>query len=378
MMKLHFAPKTYTPKDILEIEIFGDSYTDTTLHFCQQWLKGQEQFILHTSGSTGTPKPIKVFRKQMEASAKMTVEKLQLFSPLTALVCLNTNFVAGKMMLVRGMLYDWEMFVIEPTSVPFTEAEKSFQQNFFQQNYKDFYVDFVAMVPLQVQQTLIETPEKIATINKLKAMIIGGAAISTTLAQQINKNLSIPVYATYGMTETVSHVALQKVNNSNLEHNFFECLPNIQIKTDDRSCLNIKGEVTNHEWIQTNDIVTLCYNQEKQITGFQWIGRADNIINSGGVKIQIEEVEKQIEIVFDTAQIPKRFFVAGIADEKLGQKLVLVIEDKEWANEKQQKLLNSLNKTLTRYQLPKQIIFCDSFIETPTNKIDRKKIIEFW
>lgn len=360
-MKLHFADSTYTENDVMVITSFSTTYKDRVLKFCKQWLLGQTEFILHTSGSTGTPKPISIYRQQMEASARMTAQKLQLFENTKALVCLNADFIAGKMMLVRGMLHNWEIFIIEPNSLPFNALEIIFGNQ---------AIDFVALVPLQLQQTLQQTPEKIATINQLKAIILGGAAVSKSLAEDIQKYVTVPTYSTYGMTETVSHIALKKLNQEAI----FELLPNIEIATDNRNCLKIKGLVTNHEWLQTNDVVELHYNQS-QIIGFQWIGRADNIINSGGIKIQLEKIEKEVEEIFMAEKINHRFFATGILDDLLGEKLVLVIEDATWQMTKQTTFLANLKTKLSSYEVPKNLFFVEKFAETPTLKIDKNKTL---
>lgn len=366
-MKLHFADNTYTENDVIAITSFSTTYKDTVLQFCQQWLLRQPEFILHTSGSTGTPKPITVYRQQMEASARMTAQKLQLFENTKALVCLNAEFIAGKMMLVRGMLHNWEMFIIEPSSLPFNALEDIFGNQ---------TIDFVALVPLQLQQTLQQTPEKIAQINQLKAIILGGAVVNKTLAEEIQQSVTAPTYSTYGMTETVSHIALKKLNQETQKKQdaIFELLPNIEIAVDDRNCLKIKGLVTNNEWLKTNDVVELQYNNNQTI-GFQWIGRADNIINSGGIKIQLEKVEKEVEDIFILEQINNRFFAIGILDSLLGEKLVLVIEDATWEMTKQSTFLANLKKKLSTYEVPKNLFFVEKFAETPTLKIDKKRTL---
>lgn len=377
-MKIHINQHTYSAEQVLAISSFSDSYEDKTLEFCKNWLLGNETFIIHTSGSTGTPKPISITRSQMEASAKMTAQKLQLFEGTKALICLNTTYIAGKMMLVRGMLHNWEMYIIEANNLPFNDL--------------DFDLDFTALVPTQLQQTLEQAlktqnleqiPKVITLINTMKAIIVGGAAISVYLENLIKTYLTVPIYSTYGMTETVSHIALKKIStqnkeitNNHLENNYFSVMPNIEIDIDTHNCLKIKGLVTNHEWLQTNDLVELVRNETDDILGFNLLGRVDNVVNSGGLKIQIEKVERQIGEIFTTWSsekgFQKRFIVGGLADDFWGEKLVLLIEDNTWELQQIHELQNLLHAKLTKYEIPKSIIFIDKFIETETAKINRK------
>ncbi len=383
-MKIHINQHSYSAEQILAISSFSDSYEDKTLEFCKNWLLGNQTFVIHTSGSTGTPKPISITRSQMEASAKMTAQKLQLFEGTKALICLNTAYIAGKMMLVRGMLHGWEMYVIEANNLPFNDLHVE--------------LDFAALVPTQLQQTLEQTcnlsggskpfDRCLALLNTMKAIIVGGAAISVYLENLIKTYLTVPIYSTYGMTETVSHIALKKMpskdepnkhtdnTNNYLENNYFSVMPNIEIDIDTHNCLKIKGLVTNQEWLQTNDLVELLRNETHNVLGFNLLGRVDNVVNSGGLKIQIEKVERQIEEIFTTwnneKQFQKRFIVGGLADDFWGEKLVLLIEDNTWELQQIHDLQNLLYAKLAKYEIPKNIIFIDKFIETETAKINRK------
>jgi O-succinylbenzoic acid--CoA ligase len=330
-----------------ELEI----YHQKTLEFCEQWNAGQEIFYLQTSGSTGKPKTISIARKQMKASALMTQKALDLKSGYTSLVCLNTEFIAGKMMLVRGMEIGMDMYIVYPVSNPLIDLPQ------------DLIFDFAAMVPYQIQTILEETPEKLSKLNSMKALIIGGAPISDSLKQAI-QSVEAPVYSTYGMTETVSHIALRRINGFNASDTF-TVLPDIEIKTDSRSCLQIKGLVTNYETITTNDVVELL--NEKQ---FKWKGRADHIINSGGIKIQVEELELKISRIFQEFHIIKRFIIIGLEHDSFGDIVVLLIEgnlDSDLATE----LTFRLKSNLQKHEVPKKIIHLDFFKETPSRKIDR-------
>jgi O-succinylbenzoic acid--CoA ligase len=199
-MKIHLFTNTYTKEDIVAITSFSNSYADKIIEFCKKWFVAKENiFELQTSGSTGIPKTIAITRQQMQASAEMTAQKLQLGAGTKALLCLQAEYIGGKMMLVRAMHKDWELFVVSPTNLPFANIDTTIK------------LDFVALVPTQLQQTLELMPEKIALLNQMQAIIVGGAAISVSLEKLIQKHLTVPVYSTYGMTETISHIALKQI-----------------------------------------------------------------------------------------------------------------------------------------------------------------------
>jgi YebC/PmpR family DNA-binding regulatory protein len=195
-------------------------------------------------------------------------------------------------------------------------------------------------------------------LNRFKSIIIGGASASTPLLEKV-KTLSCDAYATYGMTETVSHIALQKLNGSDAQ-DYFEAFPDVKIKTDERDCLVIELPDFS-EPIITNDIVKIIHPG-----GFKIFGRYDNIINSGGVKLMPETIEKKIEPI-----LKQPFFVSGIQDDRLGQKLVLIVEGYE-----QPGLLTALKLALPTYEIPRDIFYLDQFIRTETQKINRPKTLE--
>ncbi len=357
-MQLIFPSVTLDSKDSFSTTVtLSDEETDIVA-FCRQWLAGQQDFVLHTSGSTGTPKEIALNRYQMETSAKATAEKLGLAKGTKALLCLHAGFVAGKMMLVRSLVNDWDLTVLPPNSLPFTDVTKP--------------LDFVALVPAQLQQTLENQPDKTSLLNQFKAIIVGGAAVSPYLENLVQTHLTVPVYNTYGMTETVSHIALKKLNGND-KHSFFSLLPHVTIQQYQRNCLQIKAPMTNNEWLTTNDIVELVYDNYQKIIGFYWLGRADNVINSGGVKIQIEKVEATIGKIFQQLAIPQRYCILGLPDALWGETVHLVIEST--AHELNEQLLTqlkaSLQESLAKYEVPKQLHWVATFPQTATEKIDR-------
>jgi O-succinylbenzoic acid--CoA ligase len=321
---------------------FSD-FEKETFSFIKNWLTNNQTFTLHTSGSTGTPKGITLTRDQLIASARRTITKLRLSEKNTALVCLDTKYIAGKMMLVRALEANMPIVAVEPSSNPL--------KNISQQP------DFGAFVPLQLDE-IFKHEDSVKKLNRFKAIIIGGTSVSAPLLEKV-KTLSCDAYATYGMTETVSHIALQKLNGSDAQ-DYFEAFPDVKIKTDERDCLVI--ELTDFsEPIITNDIVKIIHPG-----GFKILGRYDNIINSGGVKLMPETIEKKIEPI-----LKQPFFVSGIQDDRLGQKLVLIVEDYE-----QPGLLTALKLALPTYEIPREIFYLDQFVRTETQKINRPKTLE--
>ena len=280
----------------------------------------------------------------MKNSALATGEFFNVQEKTTALCCLPIDYIAGKMMVVRAMILGWHLDVIEPSSNPLENIDKSY--------------DFSAMVPLQLQNSL----DKLHLIFQL---IVGGGAISEELDEKI-QSASTMIFATYGMTETITHIAVKPLNvtSSGVERSHYETLPNVKISQDGRNCLVINAPKVADEEIVTNDVVEISSPTE-----FIWKGRFDHVINSGGIKLHPEEIEKKLSNFINT-----RFFVAGIPDEQLGEKLILVIEGEEDAIDLS--LFRNPQITLTKYEIPKEIFYIPQFFETPTGKIQRKKTLE--
>jgi O-succinylbenzoic acid--CoA ligase len=334
-----------------------------TLNFCQDWLNQKSIFQITTSGSTGQPKLWQISRDQMLASASSTIKALGLNANDKALVCLNTAYIGGMMMLVRGLAFDLELFIIPPSGNPLENVSK------YNSSQLALNFDFLALVPLQLENILTQTPQLIDVLNKAKAIIIGGAEIQPKLSQMIDNQLTAPTYHTYGMTETISHIALKRLNGKE-KSDYFQTLSDVEIKLNSLNCLEIKAPVTENQWISTNDIVELIDNQH-----FKWIGRIDNVINSGGLKLQIEVIEQKIAEVFFELQIANAFFVAGLPDEKLGEKIHLIIEGQAFSPEIEGKVIFSLTKKLNKYEIPKKLLYFEKFYRTNTDKINRKVTI---
>lgn len=315
-------------------------------NFLEEWLDEKAFIIAHTSGSTGSPKPIQLLKENMLASARMTNQFFQIDENSQLLLCLSANYIAGKMMIVRAFAAGATLSVIEPSSTPDIDA-----------NY-----DFAAMVPMQVE-SLLEANQK-DQLNRIKNLIIGGSAISAPLEKKL-QDLTTSCYSTYGMTETVSHVALSAINGPN-KSNQYSALNGIRFSTDERDCLIIHAPHLLNIPIVTNDIVMLLDE-----SSFKWLGRWDNVINSGGVKIFPESVEQKL-----AEAIAERYFIASMPDARLGEKVVLAIESLPYPAEKERALMLRLESLLTRYERPKQILYIDTFEETASGKIIRRLPIQ--
>lgn len=329
-------------------------YEQHTLRFCRQWLTGQDTFVLRTSGSTGAPKAITLKREQMVASARLTGRALGLREGDRALVCLSTEYIAGLMMLVRGFEWGLALTIIRPARNPlagFPEATA---------------FEFTALAPLQVQEIMTATPRKTAILNRMRAILVGGAPVSETLLRQLQA-LNAPVYHTYGMTETVSHIALRRLNGPEASA-WFTPLEGVEMGVDPRGCLVVKSILTRYRPLPTQDRVEL-----RSDGSFRWLGRLDHVINSGGLKVQPEAVEAALEKAFQEHRggllAGRRFFVGPLPDSRLGQVVVAVIEGPPVKVEILAEIRARL--ALPSYAVPRHFYFRSRLLETPTGKVDR-------
>lgn len=335
---LNFARNLSKDKEAFK-QILGDFLCD--------WLNEKEVIEVKTSGSTGKPKTIQLKKQAMVHSALATGEFFSLKPSNRALHCLPTQFIAGKMMLVRAMVLGLEIDMVEPTSKPIFDYNKTYH--------------FCAMIPLQVENCL-------NNCSNIETIIVGGASVSEALKVKIQR-LKSNIFETYGMTETVTHIALKKLNNFSLSRggttkqpakSHFKTLPNISISQDERDCLIIKAPNLSEETIVTNDIVKIHSK-----SSFEWLGRVDNVINSGGLKLFPEQIEAKLQ-----NKIPSRFFIASKPHETLGEQLVLILESHEMS------LASNVFSELKKHEKPKQIFMVKQFVETASGKIQRKKTLE--
>ncbi|MFX0558042.1 AMP-binding protein [Maribacter sp. CXY002] len=309
--------------------------------FLLNWLDATNEVSVQTSGSTGSPKEIILLKEHMVNSAKATGSYFDLQQGDSALLCLPARYIAGKMMLVRAMVLGLELDTVEPSSSPL---------HIFSRDY-----DFCAMVPIQVQNSL-------SHLSHIKNLIIGGTTVSSSLKKELNR-LRVNAFETYGMTETVTHIAVKKLIEDELKGegipSLFLTLPGIRIEQDERGCLVINAPNISKTKIVTNDVVKL-----HSTTEFELLGRIDNVINSGGVKLFPENIERKLSHI-----IKNPFFVAGIPDEELGEKLILIIEGK--GNLEEIANLLKLAKDLGPYETPKTVCFLENFERTENEKIQR-------
>lgn len=381
---LTISQRTYNQQDLLDHQgpIQRADLSDNAraaLDFCQRWLSGATEFVVRTSGSTGAPRPITLRREQMQASAHATGQALGLRAGMRALVCLPVRYIAGQMMLVRGLELGLAMTLVEPAGDPLAALPT------------EALFDFTAVVPLQLQALLDGPAAYRPRLDRMQAILVGGAPISATLEQRA-QSLTAPVYHTYGMTETSTHVALRRLNGPHASA-WFHPLPGVEIATDARGCLRIKGPMTLDQWLQTNDRVELTVGRPKspsQATeptpldplaaaapvaypSFRWLGRWDNVVNTGGVKVQVETVEAAVERAWMALGLAeRRVFVASLPDARLGEAVTLVIEGEPLAQAAEDALLAALTAPLDRFQQPRRVVYLARLVETATGKIDRR------
>ena len=324
-------------------------FEEKVISFLKEWQSDSTKVPVQTSGSTGIPKVFEIEKSKMLNSARMTCNFLNLKEGDTALLCLPVEYISGKMMVVRALERKLKLSVATPSAKPVQNLNVT--------------VDFCAMSPLQVENSLHK-------IHFIKNLIIGGAQVSQSLKNKISqslkdKNTETTVYETYGMSETLSHIALKQIYPVSEE--YFSVFKGIEIALDERRCLKISAPALHPEILQTNDLVEL-----KDDRHFKFLGRIDNVINSGGLKIHPEELESLLH-----RYIPREAAFLGVNDEKLGQKLVLVIEGSENDVLKLQlnEALKEIEKTLSKNHLPKTIHFIPVFPRIPNGKLNRKELL---
>lgn len=342
-------------------------YELRTLYFCKRWLSGQSHFFLKTSGSTGKPKTVMLTRTQLAASAGFTQRALGLHRGDRTLVCLSTDYIAGLMMLVRGFELGLSLTVMTPTRNPLAVFAD------------DVSFEFTAFTPLQLEEIITHTPAKVTLLNRMRAILLGGAPVSADLLQKI-KTLAAPVYHTYGMTETASHIALRPLNGPQAS-DYYRPLEGVEIGLSCKGCLTVQSSVTRYRTLFTNDLIDLKSNGL-----FRWLGRIDNVINSGGIKVQAEKVEQALETLFQdypgNRLTKRRFFVGPVEHSRFGQMVVAIMEGPPIPVTIQDDIRTRLlqSNLLKKYEIPRYFYFCSHLLETPTGKIDRQanllKIIE--
>ncbi len=325
----------------------GEEFEQQIGDFLIDWLSDDDFVIVRTSGSTGPPKRVFLKKSTLAHSANATGDYLNLGEGSKALLCLSASNIAGKMMLVRALLLGWQLDYIAPSKSPLSGLNKSY--------------DFCSMVPLQVSGS-------IGALSSIKTLLIGGAPIYENIKSDL-QDLSTRAFESYGMTETASHIALKPLNKAairsvNGEAGWFSTTEGVSVSKDERGCLVIHADYISEMPIITNDFAELAGSDK-----FRWLGRRDHVINSGGIKLIPEQIEKRIFGLFED-----RFILTAVPDPELGERLVLVIEGP--VNEKLNLKNIKMSAGLKNYEIPKEIYFVDQFPETNTGKIKRSDVTQ--
>lgn len=306
----------------------------TAIAFIEEWYNNLPYIVAYTSGSTGKPKEIHLLKTDMIESAKATCKQFNITNKSTLGLPLSANYIAGKMMIVRAIVSEATLWIEKPSNQPLS------------QEYQN--IDLLAIVPSQVDWLIQNN-----YASKIKNLLIGGGQLSQNRADALI-DLGYNTYVSYGMTETCSHIALRHISTQT-----YKTLPNITISKDHRNCLIINAPKFSFQQITTNDIVEIINNNS-----FRWLGRFDNVINTGGIKVSPEEIEQKI-----SPFIPNPFYLIGEQDNKWGEIIVLYIETSEPID---QDLLNlKMKQVLHKYYLPKKIKCVASFQRTESGKIKR-------
>ena len=306
--------------------------------FLAEWHNDSPTVLVHTSGSTGKPKPMLVEKRRMEASARITCQFLGLKQGDTALLCMSLDYIAGKMMVVRSLTCGLQLKAVKPCGCPEWEG----------------YIDFAAMVPMQVYN-LLQTIEGRQRLMAVKHLIIGGGAIDETMAREL-KSFPNAVWSTYGMTETLSHIALRRLSGPDASE-WYTPFEGVALSLTEENCLVIDAPAVHDGPLVTNDIAELSDK------GFRILGRKDNVICSGGIKIQIEEVERLLRPHASVA-----FMITKCAEEKFGEQVVLLTESLDMDMMK-----DVCRRVLPKYWQPRNYVHVDHLPMTETGKPARKE-----
>ncbi len=311
--------------------------TMTLQEFSKQWHDASPQLLVHTSGSTGRPKPMWVEKKRMEASARTTCEFLHLKEGDTALLCMPLDYIAGKMMVVRSIVGHLRLIAVEPSSQPLRGLQEP--------------PVFAAMVPMQVYGTLQVASER-ELFKKIRHVIIGGGAIDKKLEDEL-RSFPNAIWSTYGMTETLSHIALRRVNGNGASE-WYTPFDNVDVSLKDDGRLVVNAPLVCETPLVTNDIAEIAPDGRR----FRIVGRADNVICSGGIKLQIEEIEAALR-----EAMPCPFMITKKKDEKFGEAVVMLTTSKDIDN-----IRTICKDHLSKYQQPRHFVHTDRLPFTETGK----------
>lgn len=338
--------------------------------FFSEWNNDNDRVLVHTSGSTGKPKPMMVEKKRMLNSARITCDFLGLKPGDSALLCMSLDYIAGKMVVVRSIERHLHLISVSPSGHPLKDIDLK------DVNGKDVNgeITFAAMVPMQVYNTL-QVPEERERLSHIRHLIIGGGAIDASLEKELRSLPgNIAIWSTYGMTETLSHIALRRINGTEASE-WYQPFDSVKISQTEEGCLVIDAPLVCAETLVTNDIVEIepyIYNKVEnhnkvEKTRFRIKGRKDNVICSGGIKIQIEEVEE-----FLKPHLEKPFMLAKKKAEKFGEIAVLLSENKE---------IKTVEATVRRllsdhkYWIPREFRYVEHLPLTETGKPKRSILL---
>lgn len=318
------------------------SWEQEFFEFLREWYNNEDSIKVQTSGSTGVPKLIELKKSFVAVSAARTIQFFDLKQGDRILHCLPSRYIAGKLMLVRALVGELDLHLVDPSS------DFSFLQT---QSFK-----FAAMVVNQVEKLFQQENNW-----KLEYLLIGGSAIPQPLESKLQQ-VNTQCYSSYAMTETATHIALRQLNGTKQDDNY-HCLEGISVDLNQQGCIRIHMSGLENGFIETNDL-----GESKDAKTFKVLGRADNVIISGGIKFLPEQIEKKLE-----NSIPVPYAISSAPDERLGEKIILVVESSA------DKALKSAiemqcRSLLSKYEQPKAIVFTDKLPHTGNGKIDRKKL----
>lgn len=313
--------------------------------FIKDWLSPAPEIQIMTSGSTGTPKQIWVRKNDMLWSASQTAQFFNFQQQQRALLALPLSYIAGKMMVVRALYSGLDLILRKPSSQPLAALPS------------DAAIDFAPFTPMQL--TALPDHARLP-----RTILLGGGPVSRQLETTL-ATLDAEIYHGYGMAETLSHIALRRVNGPDRSDDY-TAFPSVTLRQDEQGRLCIRVPFRAEELV-TNDVVSLTGTNS-----FRWLGRADHVINTGGIKVFPEEIESTI-----ASYLPDPCFVAGVPDEVLGEKIVLFIErTTPLSPAEQTRLLDSLKGVLDKYQVPKEIHTITSFAATHSGKLQRGETLK--
>ncbi len=307
--------------------------------FLHEWFDNQPYVWVQTSGSTGMPKRIKVSKQRMMYSAAGTCRALNLKAGNVALLCMNLQYIGAKMMVVRALVAGLELVVREASGKPLTDVPQR--------------IDFAAFVPMQIFECLKDNLQK-ERLQNISNVLVGGGALADDVLAEL-RTFPNRIFSTYGMTETLSHIALMQVSGAKAS-GVYTPMWGIELSLSPRGTLIIQNENLLDAPLETNDLAELYPDGT-----FRILGRADNVINSGGVKIQTEELEQLLR-----PHLPFAFAIGSQADNKFGE--IVVLLSTKAVN------INDLKGHLPAYYLPKKNIVVPQIPLTETGKIDRGRI----